>query len=96
LELPRSITYKQLGTQVKRMMSVVLSCQVTDERLRTYTAYSPRIGGAIALHEAGADGLTIRAMGQWRSDVYRLYLRNSRMRALEWSVRVSRGYKAKI
>jgi hypothetical protein len=96
LELPRSITYKQLGTQVKRMMSVVFSCQVTDERLRTYTAYSPRIGGAIALHEAGADGLTIRAMGQWRSDVYRLYLRNSRMRALEWSVRVSRGYKAKI
>ena len=90
----KSYTYAQLGAAVKGMMRGVLSCSNGDKRLQNYTAYSPRIGGSIALHEAGADGLTIRAIGQWRSDVYQLYLRSSRMRALEWSVRVSRGYKA--
>jgi hypothetical protein len=45
-------------------MSWVFRCKETDAKLTPYTAYSLRIGGAVALHDAGADGLVIAAMGQ--------------------------------
>ena len=92
----RSYRYDELNTGVKRMMRDVLSCRLDDPRIKKYTAYSPRIGGSIALCEAGADGITIQAIGQWSSNAYQLYLRTARHRALEWSVRVSRGFKARL
>jgi hypothetical protein len=55
-----------------------------------------RIGGAVALHDAGADGLVIAAMGQWRSDVYQIYIRTARHKAMTWTVRMSRGLQAKL
>jgi hypothetical protein len=64
--------------------------------LKAYTGYSLRIGGAISLHDAGADGMVIAALGQWRSDVYQLYIRTARHKAMAWTVRMSRGYKAII
>jgi hypothetical protein len=92
----RSYRYDELNAGVKRMMRDVLSCRLDDPRIKKYTAYSPRIGGSIALCEAGADGITIQAIGQWSSNAYQLYLRTARHRALEWSVRVSRGFKARL
>ena len=92
----RSFRYDELNTSVKRMMRDVLSCDLKDPRIKKYTAYSPRIGGSIALCEAGADGITIQAIGQWSSNAYQLYLRTARHRALEWSIRVSRGFKARV
>jgi len=87
--------YRELIKLIKRMMSTVLGVPLTHDVLKRYGGKSPRIGGAIALHDAGADGLTIAAMGQWKSDVYKLYLRTARVKALAWSIRVSSGMLAK-
>jgi hypothetical protein len=57
-------TYDMLGKLVRRVMSWVFSANEKDAVLTPHTAYSLRIGGAVALHDAGADGLVIAAMGQ--------------------------------
>ena len=79
-------------------MAWVFRCKESDAVLKPYTAYSLRIGGAITLHDAGADGLVIAAMGQWRSDVYQVYIRTARHKAMTmtWTVRMSRGLQAKL
>jgi hypothetical protein len=77
-------------------MGWALKCNEQDTLLKPYTAYSLRIGGAVALHDAGADGLVIAAMGQWRSDVYQIYIRTARHKAMSWSIRMSRGLQAKL
>jgi hypothetical protein len=48
-----------LGKLVCKVMSWVFRCKGSDSMLSPYTAYSLRIriGGAVALHDAGADGL---------------------------------------
>ena len=88
--------YEALGKLVRRVMSWALHCREADPQLKPYTAYSLRIGGAVALHDAGADGLVIAAMGQWRSDVYQIYIRTARHKAMAWSIRMSRGLQAKL
>ena len=86
--------YRELVKLIKRMMSGVLGVPLTHDEIKRYSGKSPRIGGAIALHDAGADGLTIAAMGQWKSDVYKIYLRTARFKALSWSIRMSSGMQA--
>jgi hypothetical protein len=54
-------TYEGLGKLVRRVMAWGFRCRESDPALKPYTAYSLRIGGAIALHDAGADGLVIAA-----------------------------------
>jgi hypothetical protein len=88
--------YGGLGKLVRRVMSWAFRCQESSLMLTPYTAYSLRVGGAVALHGAGADGLVIAAMGQWRSDVYQIYIRTARHKAMTWAVRVSRGLQAKF
>ena len=88
--------YDGLGKLVRRVMSWALRCRESSPALTPYTAYSLRIGGAVALHDAGADGLVIAAMGQWRSDVYQIYIRTARHKAMTWTVRMSRGLQAKL
>jgi hypothetical protein len=56
--------YDGLGKLVRRVMSWVFHCKESSPLLTPYTAYSLRIGGAVALHDAGTDGLVIAAMGQ--------------------------------
>jgi hypothetical protein len=77
-------------------MSWVFRCKEADAVLVPYTAYSLRIGGAVVLHDAGADGMVIAALGQWRSDVYPIYIRTARHKAMAWTVRMSRGLQAKL
>jgi hypothetical protein len=86
--------YRELVKLIKRMMADVLGVTLKDPALERYSGKSPRIGGAIALHDAGADGLTIAALGQWKSDVYKIYLRTARFKALSWTVRMSSGMKS--
>ena len=47
-----------------------------------FSSHSLRIGGATAALAAGMSPLTIRVMGRWDSDVYRVYCRLSRQSAL--------------
>ena len=84
--------YDGLGKLVRRVMSWVFRCKETDAKLTPYTAYALRIGGAVALHDAGADGLVIAAMGQW----HQIYIRAARHKAMAWTVRMSRGLQAKL
>ena len=92
-----AFTYSALTKLVSRVMSWVFRCNENDTAiLAPYTPYSLRIGGAVALHDAGADGLVIAAMGQWRSDVYQIYIRTARHKAMAWSIRMSRGLQAKL
>ena len=88
--------YDGLGKLVRRVMSWVFRCKESDSVLVPYTAYSLRIGGAVSLHDAGADGMVIAALGQWRSDVYQIYIRTARHKAMAWTVRMSRGLQAKL
>jgi hypothetical protein len=76
------------------MMSNVLGVPLKHDEIKRCAGKSPRIGGAIALHGAGAGGLAIAAMGQWKSDVYKIYLRTARFKALPWSIRMSSGMQA--
>ena len=50
-----------------------------------FGTHSLRIGGATALFAAGADETTIRTMGRWSSDCYRLYVRACFESTLKWS-----------
>jgi hypothetical protein len=45
-------------------VTIISNKGVKGPSLSVYTGYSFRIGGAIALHDAGADGMAIAALGQ--------------------------------
>jgi hypothetical protein len=89
-----SHTDSTLTTMIRSKCAIIFNKEVEDPSLSVYTGYSLRIGGAIALHGAGADGMVIAALGQWRSGVYQIYIRTVRHKAMSWTVRMSRGYKA--
>jgi hypothetical protein len=79
-----SHTDSTLTTMIRSKLSIIFGKPVKDPSLAAFTGYSLRIGGAIALHDAGADGLVIAALGQWCSDVYRIYVRTARHKARSW------------
>lgn len=45
--------------------------------IKLWTSHSIRIGAAVALHEAGADFMTIKQRLRWKSDTFIMYLRNT-------------------
>jgi hypothetical protein len=91
------ISYDQLlGKLVNQYMGLAHGVPSSDPQLSGFYPYSLRIGGAVALHDAGADGLVIAALGQWRSDVYQVYIKTARFKAMAWAIRMSRGYEAKL
>ncbi len=53
------------------------------------TAHSLRIGGAMALHTAGAPDTVLQGIGRWRSGAFREYLRHSRPTLLAWAAQMS-------
>lgn len=53
------------------------------------TPHSLRIGGTLALQEAGASELVLQVLGRWRSDCYKEYLRYARGSMLKWSRRMA-------
>ena len=52
------------------------------------TMHSLRIGGTVALQEAGASEVAIQLAGRWRSDSWKAYVRFSRRFVLGWSRRM--------
>ena len=54
-----------------------------------YSSHSLRIGGATAAFAAGVDETTIRALGRWDSETYRLYTRMSRQAAMRLGAAVA-------
>jgi hypothetical protein len=56
--------------------------------------HSFRIGGAMALFEAGAPDSVIQMMGRWRSDAFLVYLRSSRHIILHWNQMVASGARS--
>ena len=57
-----------------------------------FGTHSLRIGGATALFASGADPTVIRTMGRWSSDIYKLYVRASYERCIEWTRRAGSAY----
>jgi hypothetical protein len=55
------------------------------------TVHSLRIGGTLALQEAGASELVLQVLGRWRSDCYKEYLRFARGPLLLWSQRMGQA-----
>jgi hypothetical protein len=53
--------------------------------------HSFRIGGAMALFEAGAPDSVIMMMGRWKSNAFLAYLRTSRSLILYWNQKVAEG-----
>lgn len=53
--------------------------------------HSLRIGGTVALQEAGASEIAIQLAGRWRSDAWKAYVRFSRRFVLAWSRRMVDG-----
>ena len=56
--------------------------------------HSFRIGGAMALFEAGAPDSVIQMMGRWKSDAFLVYLRSSRNVILHWNQMVASGARS--
>ena len=72
----RLVTPGVVTRYVRWLMSMV------GEDPRRYSSHSLRIGGASAAFAAGVDETTIRALGRWDSETYRLYARMSRQVAM--------------
>jgi len=73
----KAITTAQLRTFVRAWMR---SIGLDPAK---YGAHSLRIGGATAMFAAGADELPIKIQGRWSSDIYILYVRFSKTRAMQ-------------
>ena len=65
---------------VNRLVKLVARAAGVDPA--PFSSHSLRIGGATAALAAGMSPLTIRIMGRWDSDVYRVYCKLSRQSAL--------------
>ena len=76
-----ALTATIINFEVKRCM------RAAGDDPTQFSTHSLRIGGATALFAAGADQTVIRTMGRWSSDLYRLYVRASFEKSLEWSRR---------
>ena len=68
---------------LRRLTRLLMSC--IGEKPEQFGLHSFRIGGATALFAAGATPLTIRMMGRWSSDCYRLYVRACYEQTLSWT-----------
>ena len=56
--------------------------------------HSFRIGGAMALYEAGAPDSVIMMMGRWKSSAFLSYLRSCREVILHWNQVVASGTRS--
>ena len=79
-------TNDALRSGAMRRLTRVLMASI-GEAPSQFGLHSYRIGGATALFAAGATPLTIRMMGRWSSDCYRLYVRACYEQTLEWTAK---------
>ena len=79
-------TNDALRSGAMRKLTRVLMASI-GENPNQFGLHSYRIGGATALFAAGATPLTIRMMGRWSLDCYRLYVRACYEQTLEWTAK---------
>jgi hypothetical protein len=70
----------QFSTAVQGLAARAPACAGAD-----ITAHSLRIGGAMALFEAGASDSVIMMLGRWRGASFRAYLRSSAEVVMHWN-----------
>jgi len=75
-----------LRTGALRQLTRKLMLSIGEDPVQ-FGLHSYRIGGATALFAAGATPLTIRMMGRWSSDCYRLYVRACYQQTLSWTAK---------
>ena len=63
-----SITYDKFTKDLRNLLDM------SGYRSKSYSGHSLRRGGASYLYRLGADPLLIKAMGDWQSDCYQLYI----------------------
>ena len=78
-----AVTISAMQHYVKWCMALM------GENPSQYSGHSLRIGGATAAFAAGVDETTIRALGRWDSETYRLYTRMSRQAAMRLGAAVA-------
>ena len=70
------VTSGMMSSYVRWLMGTV------GQEPTLYSSHSLRIGGCSAAFAAGIDETTIKALGRWDSETYRLYARMSRQVAM--------------
>ena len=64
----QSVTYDKFTKDLRNLLDM------SGYRSKSYSGHSLRRGGASYLYRLGADPLLIKAMGDWQSDCYQLYI----------------------
>jgi integrase len=64
----RTVTYDKFTKDLRNLLDR------SGYRSKSYSGHSLRRGGASYLYRLGADPLLIKAMGDWQSDCYQLYI----------------------
>ena len=64
----RTVTYDRFTKDLRNLLDK------SGYRSKSYSGHSLRRGGASYLYRLGADPLLIKAMGDWQSDCYQLYI----------------------
>ena len=57
---------------------------------RRFGLHCFRVGGVVAMQEAGASMPEVMAQGRWKSDVVRIYCRRGKERSMRWGQRIMR------
>jgi hypothetical protein len=80
------LSSRHLGAVLARLVRATPSLKAV-----WLTLHSLRVGGAVALQEAGASELVLQLAGRWSSHAYRAYLRHSRTLVIGWARRMAGG-----
>jgi hypothetical protein len=70
------ITDKHISTWLQQAAKITHGIADPNDLAR-WTSHSVRVGACVALHEAGADPMTIKNRLRWRSDTFMDYLRHT-------------------
>lgn len=70
------ITVNQFNTELRRCLNF---CGLNAQR---YKSHSFRIGAACLAADKGFSDAQIRALGRWKSDAFKLYIRNSTLQGI--------------
>ncbi len=70
------ITDKNISLWLQQAAKITFGLSNPDD-LANWTSHSVRVGACVALHEAGADPMTIKNRLRWRSDTFLDYLRHT-------------------
>ena len=86
IQLSRSSFWRSFGT-------VMRAAGHAD--FRKFGLHCFRVGGVVAMQEAGASMPEVMAQGRWKSDVVRVYCRRGKDRSMRWGQRIMRRSPAK-